>query len=418
MIFISLISGMILSKKSATFWGHALGFWFERKMAPMPKVHDRVLLTFSCLGFAGVVFGGFLHLARNRLAKGVAYSIFQAPAYEATAVMTGLCGLALLSFVRRPKLRSFATILTAALILWGSLAGAGHFAALLMQESPPAARASLGAAFWTLASVAILAIADALQRGNFVIPARVCIGAAFCVGFFLMAAAGDFDDLSLAKEFSNNRGIFVTELLRHLGLVCAASFFALLIGVPLTMLVLRKTAVAGFVFASLGILQTIPSIALFAVLIAPMSKLSEQLPFLRDLGINGTGPAPAIIALTLYSLLPLVRGFYTGLSEVAMEVKDAATAIGFGARQMFIEVELPLAMPALLSGLRVVTIQAIGLASVAALIGAGGLGTFIFQGIGQYALDLVLVGALPVILLALLANFFFEMLLGLARRKL
>jgi len=331
--------------------------------------------------------------------------------------MTGLCGLALLSFVRRPKLRSFATILAAALILWGSLAGAGHFAALLMQESPPTARASLGPAFWTLA-VAILAIADAMQRGNFVIPARVCIGAAFCAGFFLMAAAGDFDDLSLAKEFSNNRGIFVTELLRHLGLVCAATFFALLIGVPLTMLVLRKTAVAGFVFASLGILQTIPSIALFGVLIAPMSKLSEQLPFLRDLGINGTGPAPAIIALTLYSLLPLVRGFYTGLSEVAREVKDAATAIGFGARQMFIEVELPLAMPALLSGLRVVTIQAIGLASVAALIGAGGLRTVIFQGIGQYALDLVLVGAIPVILLALLANFIFEMLLGLARRNL
>jgi hypothetical protein len=65
MVFISLISGMILSKKSATFWGHALAFWFERKMAPMPKVHDRVLLTFSCLGFAGVVFGGFLHLART-----------------------------------------------------------------------------------------------------------------------------------------------------------------------------------------------------------------------------------------------------------------------------------------------------------------------------------------------------------------
>ena len=149
-----------------------------------------------------------------------------------------------------------------------------------------------------------------------------------------------------------------------------------------------------------------------------MTKLSEELPILRALGVNGTGPAPAIVALTLYSLLPLVRGFYTGLSEVAMEVKDAAAAIGFSARQMFVEVELPLALPALLSGLRVVTIQAIGLASVAALIGAGGLGTFIFQGIGQYALDLVLMGALPVILLALLANFVFETLLGLARRHL
>ncbi len=187
---------------------------------------------------------------------------------------------------------------------------------------------------------------------------------------------------------------------------------------PLTLLILRKKALAGFVFAGLGIVQTIPSIALFGVLIAPMSRLSEELPFLRELGINGTGPAPAILALTLYSLLPLVRSFHTGLSEVAFEVKDAATAIGFGARRMFFEVELPLALPALLSGLRVVTIQAIGLASVAALIGAGGLGTFIFQGIGQYALDLVLLGALPVILLALLANFFFDMLLGFARRKL
>ena len=181
---------------------------------------------------------------------------------------------------------------------------------------------------------------------------------------------------------------------------------------------MRKGDAKGFVFASLGIVQTIPSIALFGVLIAPMSKLSEALPFLRALGINGTGPAPAIIALTLYSLLPLVRGFYTGFSEVATEVKEAASAIGFGARKMFFEVELPLALPALISGLRVVTIQAIGLASVAALIGAGGLGTFIFQGIGQYALDLVLVGALPVILLALLANLIFDMLSALARKNL
>ncbi|MGH6835883.1 MAG: ABC transporter permease [Methylocella sp.] len=384
----------------------------------MPKVHDRVLLALCSLGLAVVSFGGFLNHAQNRLATGVAYPLFNAPALETATAMIGLCALAFLSFARGQKLRSFATILGAALILWGSLAGAGHFAALLMQGGPPAARASLGPAFWTLASVAILAIVDAVQRGNFGFFARASIGTAFCAGFFLMAAAGDFDNLSLAREFLNNRGIFVTELLRHLGLVGAAIFFALMIGVPLTVLVLRKKAVAGFVFANLSILQTIPSIALFGVLIAPMSKLSEALPFLHALGINGTGPAPAVLALTLYSLLPLVRGFHTGLSEVAMEVKDAATAIGFGARRMFIEVELPLALPALVSGLRVVTIQAIGLASVAALIGAGGLGTFIFQGIGQYALDLVLVGAIPVILLALLANFIFEMLLGLARRNL
>jgi osmoprotectant transport system permease protein len=387
-------------------------------MVEMPKVHGRVLLTLACLGFAGILLGGFLNFAPNRLASGVACAIFQIPAFESTAAITGLCGLALLSFARRHKLGSFATILAAALILWGSFAGAGRLAALLMQAGPPAARVSLGPAFWILISVAVLAIVDAMQRDNFGFAAGASIGAVFCTGFFLMAAAGDFDHLSLAREFSNTRGVFTAELLRHLGLVAAATFFAMIIGVPLTVFVLRKRAVAGFTFASLGILQTIPSIALFGVLIAPMSKLSEALPFLRELGINGTGPAPAIVALTLYSLLPLVRGFHTGFSEVASEVKEAATAIGFGARKMFIEVELPLASPALISGLRVVTIQAIGLASVAALIGAGGLGTFIFQGIGQYALDLVLVGALPVILLALLANLIFEMLLGLTRKNL
>ncbi len=384
----------------------------------MPKLFDRVLLTLSCFGFAGILLGSLLNFAPNRLARGVATAIWQVPLIDAAAAIAGLCGLALLSFAQGNKRRSFATILAATLILWATLAGAGHLAALLMQAGPPAARASLGPAFWILTGVALLAVVDAMQRGGFGYPARVCVGVVLCSGFVVMAAAGAFDHLSLAREFANTRGIFVTELLRHLGLVGAATLSSLMIGVPLTVLLLRRQSASGVIFASLGIVQTIPSIALFGVLIAPMSKLSEALPFLRALGINGTGPAPALVALTAYALLPLVRGFYTGFREVSPEVKEAASAIGFGARKVFFEVELPLALPALISGLRVVTIQTIGLASVAALIGAGGLGTFVFQGIGQYALDLVLVGALPVILLALLANVIFDMLSALARKNL
>jgi osmoprotectant transport system permease protein len=168
----------------------------------------------------------------------------------------------------------------------------------------------------------------------------------------------------------------------------------------------------------LEIIQTIPSIALFGALIAPLSALGARFPFIREAGVAGTGPAPAIIALTLYSLAPLVRIFVTGLSEVAPEPKEAALGLGFDRRQLFLAVELPLAAPALISGLRVVVIQAIGLATVAALIGAGGLGVFVFQGIGQYALDLVLLGAIPVILLALAADLSFQLLLASARRRL
>ena len=282
----------------------------------MPKVHDRVLLALACFGFAGILLGGFLNFAPNRLASGVAYAIVQIPALDAVAAMTGLCGLALLSFVPAINFAPFATILAAALILWGSLAGAGHLAALLMQAGPPAARASLGPAFWILISVALLAIVDAMQRGTFGYPARVGVGAAFCMGFFLMAAAGAFDHLSLAQGiFEYTGGIFDRALApyracRRGDFLCADNW-----GAAHACLFCAKRRVAGFTFASLGILQTIPSIALFGVLIAPMSKLSEALPFLRELGINGTGPAPALVALTLYSLLPLVRGFYTGFQR-------------------------------------------------------------------------------------------------------
>jgi osmoprotectant transport system permease protein len=121
--------------------------------------------------------------------------------------------------------------------------------------------------------------------------------------------------------------------------------------------------------------------------------------------VGGIGPAPAIIALVLYALLPIVRNTVSGISGVDPGVIDAARGVGLTQAQIFWRVELPLALPILVAGLRIVIVQAIGLAVVAALIGAGGLGTFVFEGLGQYALDLVLLGALPAIGLALAADF-------------
>ena len=133
------------------------------------------------------------------------------------------------------------------------------------------------------------------------------------------------------------------------------------------------------------------------------------MPQLAALGVGGIGPAPAIIALVLYALLPIVRNTAAGISGVDPTIIDAARGMGLTRRQIFCRVELPLALPVLLAGLRIVIVQTIGLAVVAALIGAGGLGTFVFEGLGQYALDLVLLGALPAILLALAADFVLHM---------
>jgi len=383
-----------------------------------PKIQDRVLLTLCCAGAAALAFGGFITHADNRLANGAALALWRAPWPNAALIIAALAVLFALSFAAPQKPRAWATLLAGAALFFACLAGAGHFADLLAVGARAAARTSLGPAFWVFIVVALLAMLNGAQRAGLSLAHGAMLVAVLAAGFALMAHEGAFANLALAREFAAHRAEFAQQLWRHLELVGAGVVLALIFSLPLTALGLRRGGARGPLFASLGIIQTIPSIALFGALIAPLSALGARFPFIREAGVAGTGPAPAIIALTLYSLAPLVRIFVTGLSEVAPEPKEAALGLGFDRRQMFLAVELPLAAPALISGLRVVVIQAIGLATVAALIGAGGLGVFVFQGIGQYALDLVLLGAIPVILLALAADLFFQLLLAAARRRL
>jgi osmoprotectant transport system permease protein len=380
-------------------------------------IHDRVLLTLACLGAAALAFSGFLSHAGNRLANGYALPVWRMPWRDAAAVAASLAALFALAFVRRTNIRTGAALAAGAALFFACLAAAAHGADFLALGARAAARTSLGPAFWIVIAVALLSMLNAAQRGGLSLAAGLIPGATLVAGLALMAKRGAFDNLALAREFSAHRAEFFEQFARHLALAGASVALALFFGIPLIGLARRRAGARGAIFACLGVVQTIPSIALFGALIAPLSALSARFPPLREAGVAGTGATPAIIALTLYSLAPLVRSFVTGLSEVAPDVKNAATGLGFDRRQLFFFVELPLALPALLSGLRVVSIQAIGLTAVAALIGAGGLGVFVFQGIGQYALDLVLLGAIPIILLALAADLLFQLLLAAARRR-
>ena len=191
------------------------------------------------------------------------------------------------------------------------------------------------------------------------------------------------------------RSEFGGELLRHCVLVLVSVAIALAIGAPLGVFTARRPEAGRGIFGALNLLQTIPSVALFGLLLAPLSAL----------GIGGIGPVPAIIALVFYALLPVVRNTHAGITGVDPAVIDAASGMGLTRRQILWRIEMPLGLPVFLAGVRIVTVQAIGLAAVAALIGAGGLGTFIFQGIGQYAIDLVLLGAIPTILLGARGGF-------------
>lgn len=372
------------------------------------RTPNLVLLVLVLLGGTAIAASGFVSHAPNRLVSGVPLPLWRAPGIP-IAAGAGAIGTFLLAVAFLPNSRplSVAAIVAAGALLLLLLDGAGIAAAALAAASPPAARTSLGPAFWVASLCAGLAMLDGLQRLS--AGPLVRLGTAAAVAALVAAMAGDgrLDALSIAREFAIRRGAFLGELARHGELVLGALVPALAIGVPLGALAARRRAAAGPIFATLNAIQTVPSIALFGLLIAPLASV----------GLGGVGPVPALIALTLYSLLPVARNTQAGILGIDPAVTEAASGMGMTQRQIFWRVELPLGLPVFLAGVRIVTVQAIGLATVAALIGAGGLGTFVFQGIGQYAVDLVLLGAVPTILLALAADFGMAMLIASLRRS-
>jgi len=351
------------------------------------------------LGLAAALGLSFLSHAPNRLASGRGIALTElAPVLLALPVLLLLVSL-FMPLSRRWQLASAAG--DAALLL-GLLWTAGD-AATHLAEGAPLARTSLGAGFWVLAAVCLLAIADAMLGW---IAALVAAGLAG--GLAVLLAGGSLDQLALMKEYANRQELFHDALLRHLQIVLTTLLPALLIGLPLGVAAARSRRLGQALFPLLNLIQTIPSIALFALLIAPLALLAAAWPLLAGWGLAGIGLAPAVLALLLYSLLPIVRSTAAGLQQVPAAVLDSARGMGMTAAQIFWRVELPIALPLLIAGLRVSAVQTVGLAVVAALIGAGGLGSLIFQGLLSSAADLVLLGVLPVLALALLVDALFK----------
>ena len=373
--------------------------------APRFRFYNQVAATLVFAGTAATLTTGFVIHAANRLVSGHPVALWNAAPAPLTAAIA-LLGAAVLGLsLMRPSRATRVGQACAALMLLIAVPAAAGAAAKALAGASAAATISLGAGFWVLLACSALALVDALQRAGAGTLMQLVVVLLIVVGFFAMAEAGLFDALSLAREYMTRRDVFAAAIVRHIELVVAAVVPALLIGMPLALVALRRKRFEAPLFTVLNLLQTVPSIALFGLLIAPLSVLAKTVPVLAAIGVAGVGPAPAIIALVLYALLPIARNTYAGIGGVSPSAIDAARGMGMTGRQVFWKVEVPLALPVLLAGFRIVMVQAIGLTVVAALIGAGGLGSFVFDGLGQYATDLVLLGALPAITLALAADF-------------
>jgi osmoprotectant transport system permease protein len=261
-------------------------------------------------------------------------------------------------------------------------------------------RISPGIGCWLLLLAFALIATNALTRfrlGPLFRVACLAVAGLLIYGAF---AAGLFDRLSVMREYVVNESTFWHEGRRHLALAFGSLVAAVAAGLPLGIFCHREPRLRNAILQTLNLLQTIPSIALFGILMVPLGALAAAVPALGALGIRGIGAAPAELALFLYSLLPIVANTAVGLGRVSPSTIEAARGMGLNESQVLTQIELVLAMPVIVTGIRIVLVQNIGLVTIAALIGGGGFGTFVFQGVGQTAIDLVLLGAIPTVALA------------------
>lgn len=352
---------------------------------------DRVAAFGAAVAIAGCILQPLVVFRANRIVAGAPHAALTLGLGGWT--LAAACGLVLLAALL-PDVRLRARVLPlAAAALTVTLAWAlGQAAVALRAGEPDISRVSIGGGAWLVAAGCAIAwfAARAYEGGA----ARRAALAMTVVGLLGAAFAGGLGDLSIVTEYRVRAQPFWSAVATHLAVAGGSLAIAIVLGVPLGVLALRvkwlRTLTLGFV----GVIQTVPSLALLGLLVLPLAAL----------GFPGIGPLPAVIALTLYALLPIVRNTYVGLSEVDPAIVDAGRGMGMSGAQLLLRVEAPLALPLVIEGVRSAAVLVIGIAAVVAFIGVGTLGVLVFQGWGEQADDLILLGAVPMVVLAVVAD--------------
>jgi osmoprotectant transport system permease protein len=353
---------------------------------------DRVAVTGALVALAGASLAPFAVLRLNRIVAGTPYPASSGGAAGWALVMLGV--LALVAAVAPLGARRGAACLACASGIFAALAWALARAAVALSDGAPGfARVSIGGGAWLVAAGAgIVWLAGLRMR-----PARVWVvsaALAAVIAWAVAAAVGGLGRLSIFVEYAVQGPAFWQAVGTHLTLVGAALVGAILVGLPLGVASARVPRVRAVALGVVGVIQTVPSPALLGLLVVPLAAI----------GLPGIGPLPALIALTSYALLPIVRNTYLGLAGVDAAVVDAGRGMGMSRTQLLLRVEAPLAMPLFIEGVRAATVMVVGIAAVVAFIGVGTLGVLVFEGWGNQADDLILLGAVPMVVLAVAAD--------------
>jgi osmoprotectant transport system permease protein len=359
---------------------------------------DRLGALLALVGAAGLFLLPFVVFKANRILPGDPRAIAQVlPVWAACGFWATLAAVAAAALLAANAPLRLAAALAGIVVVAMALAAAANG---LTPAHNLIVRIAPGGGFWLLLAALGLLATDAITRMHPGPGARVLLLALFLgiTGFTL--AHGTFDNVSVMREYAVNASAFAVAARQHILLSLGSLGAAVTVALPLGILCHRVPRLRPGVLSALNIIQTVPSIALFGILMAPLGALAAHVPLAAAVGIRGIGAAPAALALFLYSLLPIVANTVAGLKRVSPATVEAALGMGMTRWQTLTGVELILALPVILTGIRIVLVQNIGLVTVAALIGGGGFGTFVFGGIGQSATDLVLLGAIPTVVLA------------------
>ncbi len=383
-------------------------------MAAAAPARARVTLSrpgvlFAAIGLAGLALP-LVQFRANRIVAGEGASLPGALGGWGWIAAAALAAALLVGVPARTPAR-----LRLALALGGVLVTVAALGASAGALTPPGdriARVSPSAGFWLLGLAFALAVADALARIGLAFRQRWALLAGAVAVVALVLGSGLLDDVSVMREYQARRDVFAREAGRHLLLAFGSLGAALAVGLPLGIAIHQVPRLRAGVLGGLNIVQTIPSLALFGIMIPLFGWVAATVPGAAAAGVAGIGAFPALVALFLYSLLPVVSNMVVGLSAVPHGARDAAVGLGMTRAQVLAQVMIPLTLPVVLAAVRIVLVQNIGLAVIAGLIGGGGFGSFVFQGLNQTAMDLVLLGTLPTIALALVSGIALDLLVA------
>jgi osmoprotectant transport system permease protein len=366
------------------------------------------------MGTLVTAFGTYVQLRPNRILSGTDASAFQAFGSGAW-LLVGLWALVLVGCLPPAgrfgaHIRGLAAnaVMVASTLLVAS--GADRFLA----EKGDIARVSLGLSFWLTLLASYIVIFSALQRLDGPV-GRIAVSVSGVSGIALLLFTGRLGSLSILREYAVNAESFRTALSQQLAYTVGATGIALVIGLAIGVAAAKNPRVEGPVFAVLNIAQVLPALSFIGLMIVPMGWLGANVPGLRALGVSGIGWAPVFLVLLSYALYPITRNVFTALKTLDAGVTDAARGMGMRSAQRLISIELPLALPVILAGVRIAAVQTTAAAILAALVGGGGLGQIVFFGVQQTAQDLVLLGVIPIVGLALIIDGSLRFLEGVVR---